>query len=246
MTTSRIEGRSGQPDHTGSHAVDELLTGSQRAAAARLMHAAFDAAAVGHVPGLAVLVGPAGVGKTFALDCLAARLPAPPRFVICRPGEDLSALPQAPPPAGAAPAPVLVLDDAHRLTDAGLRVLETLLGPGGNRAREKPAVAEHGLRAVICAGRGRLLTLLTRRVGLASRVSLRATIGPMTAEETGRLVTRVGGLTDPRLAGRLHELTGGVPRAILRLCGIAAVVGAEGLGPDEFEAIQRRSSLPAA
>lgn len=244
MTTNTTEAESSRQLHAGSDPLEELLTGSQLAAAARLVHAVVDGAIVDPACGLAVLVGPAGVGKTLVLERVAARLPTPAGIVGCRPGEDLSGLSQASPPAGGAPAPVLVLDDAHRLTDAGLRALEALLGPRGNR--EKKASTDRGYQAVICAGRGRLLTLLTRRVGLASQVSLRATICPMTVEETGRLVARVGGLTEAGLVRRMHELTGGVPRAILRLCGIADVVGTAGLGPDEFEAIQRRSSLPAA
>jgi hypothetical protein len=243
MKTSRIQIGS---EHTVGAAASggaPLLTDAQTAAAARLVHSILEGRASDGAPSLAVLVGPAGVGKTLVLDRVAARLAAPPCIVTCRPGEDLALLPQGGPPAGAA-APVLVLDDAHRLTDAGLRALESLIGPKPGRGPS--SAAGRPCAAVVCSGRGRLMTLLTRRVGLVSRVGLRATIGPMTAEETGRLVARLGGFPDDGLARRLHELTGGVPRAVLRLCGIADVVGGRGLSPDELDRLERRTSLPAA
>lgn len=240
MTTESRERVCGDGEATPR---DQVLTGAQTAAAARLVHAILGGGAEGGVPRLVVLVGPAGVGKTLVLERVLARLPDRPRCHICQPGEDLADLPLAGPGAVGA-SPVVVLDDAHRLAEAGVRRLESLLV--AHRGHEQPPAGRPRVAAVVCAGRGRLMTLLARRVGLVSRVGLRATVGPMTCEETTRLVAKTGGAESTRLGDRIHELTGGVPRAILRLCGIVEVVGSQGLSPDDLDRLDRRTSLPAA
>lgn len=226
---------------------DDQLTPTQGAAIARLLHViddnrVADDSTDGHAVRLVVLIGAAGVGKTLVLDRVVSRLSETAGVVTCRPGEDLSMLDGIVPSEGV--PSVLVLDDAHRLSGAALRTLEAVACRRGCRTPSNRQA--HRLSAIVCAGRGRLMTLLMRHGGLASRVALRAAVGPMTAEETARVVSREGGDCDPAMAVRIHELSGGVPRAVIRMCRVMNLLGSKTITAEEFERIDRRMSLPAA
>lgn len=183
------------------------LTPPQEAALARLRYAL-------DLPGIVLLVGAAGVGKTLVLGQLAAELAA----AGTPPGADR--------PATVAPR---LIDDAHGLPIAALGAVAECDGP------------------VVLAGRGRLLSLVSRDARLAGRVRLRAVVPPFTLDNTRALVVArlasVGGPAPDDGAVRvLHELAAGIPAALTRMVDLAALFVAEGrrLSAADVEAIHGR------
>jgi type II secretory pathway predicted ATPase ExeA len=208
------------------------LTLSQQAALARLAYCLERPGAV------ALLCGPAGVGKTLVLAAVAKAPQLTPRGAAMMP---FSAWQESSDPPR--PPAVLLLDDAATARDGELMAaIERFF-------RQRPD------GAVALAGEGRLLSLVARDRRLEQMVSLRGVIPPFTLDETRMLVAArlaaAGGLDERDQAARtIHEITAGIPAAVARIADLAAVVVEASPGrplmPDDIEAIHRRLSLQAA
>lgn len=208
------------------------LVAAQQAAAARLG----DVLSRG---GVAVLCGPAGSGKTMLLQRLSRQQAAGgPRRCGCVSLRQMADRPPSPQPS------LLLVDDAHAAESASelSRIVD-----GVCRSAE-PA-------AVVLAGEGRLLTLITRQPDLEQRVRLRAVLPPWRESETASLAAAC--LPElkhhpdwEQLAGRLHELAAGIPRQAVRLIEtirmVLAAEPAHRLTVDDLEMFHRRLSLLAA
>jgi energy-coupling factor transporter ATP-binding protein EcfA2 len=214
------------------------LTGPQEAAVARLAYATAQAGAI------AVLCGPAGVGKTTVLRALAddglpqgriGRLMAwsdirADRWVAVA-NEDDSV------------AGVLLLDDAHRAAAHELGAFVEW-----HRGESRGA-------ALVLAGEGRLLSLVAADSRLEQSLRLRAVLPTFTLAESRRLLApalAVDGEEEHAedVVRTIHEIAGGVPAISLRLAEMTAMLAAADrrrrLAADDVEAIHRRLSLSAA
>lgn len=211
------------------------LTPSQQAAGAKI------AAAVDRAGGVAVLCGPQGVGKTTVLAAVAAREQHRGRTVECR--DLLDWLRSAAPWPGDLPD-IVVADAAHRAVDADLsRILAAC------RHRASPA-------CLVLAGEGRLLTLIGRDTAVERAIHLRATLRPLSLDESNLVVVPVltaAGIDDAtaeNLVAVIHEIGAGIPAAMLRLADLATVVASSrpdrSLTHRDIEAIHRRLSPLAA
>lgn len=183
------------------------LTPAQEAALARLRYAL-------EVPGIVLLVGAAGVGKSLVLGRLAAELAA-----------------AGPPPGADRPASggVRLIDDAHTLPIAALGAVTETEGPvvlaGRGRllslvAREARLAGRVRLRAVVPP-----FTLDDTRALVVARLA--AVGGPSPADDALRV---------------LHEIAAGIPAVVVRMADLAAVFVAEGrrLSAADVEAIHGR------
>jgi type II secretory pathway predicted ATPase ExeA len=210
------------------------LTEPQRAAVAKLACAL-------EAPGaVAVLCGPAGVGKTTVLEKLAdvtACARGVQRFVDVQPQE----------PASADLPPLVLLDDADDADDGGIGRLVA------SWRKHRPDVR------LVLAGTGRLLTLVARDTRVEQAVRLRAALRPFTAAESADLVTMALRGARPQAASMpppaevlqtIHEIAAGIPATVARLAVLARVlVDADPDRPltvDDVEAIHRRLSPQAA
>lgn len=235
-------------------AVDSVpFTGAQEAAGAKLAYAA-------EQPGsIALLCGPAGVGKTtvlrqIAVDGLprgqAVRLGTPDELAdpddVGESGDhehqDVGFM-QSSPPA------VLFVDEADR--DSGSDLVDLV----ARWRRRQPAIV------IVLAGEGRLLTLVAGNARLEQSVRLRATLPVFTLAETRRLLNarlavpasecgRGCDSHDEVVIRTIHEIAGGIPAIAVRLAGMAAMLieadPGHRLVPDDIETIHRRLSLTAA
>lgn len=214
---------------------EQRLTLAQQAAAARVAYCL-------ERPGtVALLCGPAGVGKTLVLETIVrSRQPStisPARCGIAAVERMLAADPPAAVPE------MLLVDDAHLAR-------ENALGQLIDRYFQRQPAG-----AVALAGEGRLLSLVARDSRLEQAVSLRATLPPFTLAESrmlvaGRLVAAGSIRERDELARTIHEIAGGIPALVTRLAALAGLL-AEGspgrpLVPDDIEAIHRRLCLNAA
>lgn len=206
------------------------LTEPQLAALAKLGCGMESAAELG------LLCGPAGVGKSTVLEHLAADLLRLGRTAAVR---DVFAWLE---PAADLPECVLA-DDAHL---ADVAELATLLA----RCRARRPAA-----ALVLAGEGRLFTLVARDPRLAQGVRVRVSLLAGRLGDTRELLARrQAGAADRRFDDpgvvALHEITGGVPAAVLRLAELADMIAAD--RPDvqitaaDVEALHRRLSPHAA
>lgn len=198
------------------------LTDRQRAAAAKV------ACAVARPGGVAVVCGPRGVGKT-AVVAAALADHAVDRVDWLRPvdgGLDT-------PPGKAI---ILVVDDAHEADTTGLTQLVVSC-----QSRRMPP-------SLVLAGEGRLLTLLSRDPRLERAVDLRATVHPFTATETCSIVTGVLGdaAGSADVIQTIHEITAGIPAAIVRLAEFVRLLPDEEITGAAVEALHRRLSVQAA
>jgi len=209
------------------------LTLAQQAAVARVAYAVERPGAV------ALLCGPAGIGKTLALRSVAAAL-ASRTITLCT-TRDLERPWEA---FGASPIHgVLVIDDAHLATEGQLsRVAQSFL-------RNQP---RGGL--VLC-GEGRLLSLVARDTRLEQMVVLRATLPPFTLDESRLLVAaalaKVGSFVEQdEIACIIHEIAAGIPALVTRLAELAGVLAESTPGraitTDDIESLHRRLCLQAA
>jgi type II secretory pathway predicted ATPase ExeA len=205
------------------------LTLPQRAALAKVACGVQDAS------GVALLSGPAGVGKTLVLDALAADERLADR---CSGVRDVAGW-----LAVAGDLPQLVLaDDAHLATaDDLMRLLA--------RCRAGQAAA------VVLAGQGRLLTLVARERRLERAVRIRSTLLPGSLADTEQLLAagreRAGWpLFDAAATITIHEVVAGIPADIVRLADLVGVVAATRAGgcltSADIEAIHRRLTPLAA
>lgn len=218
---------------TTSAPVVPTLSTAQQAAVAKLSYVVETAGAV------AVLCGPAGVGKSLVLASLARSPTLRGRAVhVMSPatGYDLLAA------TGTSPDVVLI-DDAHRMTDHEL---------AGLVASCRGSTSQAG---IVLAGEGRLLTMLSRDQSLERLVRLRVALPPFSREETRLLVAARTGAAAPLgdddgVATTIHEITGGIPARIVQLADLARVVVDSRPGTPltrhEIEAIHERLAINAA
>lgn len=220
------------------------LTGPQQAAVAKLAYAADQSASI------AVLCGPAGVGKTTVLRHVAAMGMPTGRTILLGTHAELTDPDQAIGSgdtwsAPADPPDLLLVDDADRATAADLSDLI-------ERWRRRRADI-----VFVLAGQGRLLSLMAGDTRLERMVRLRVTLPTFTLSESARLVADVWPLPRPAAEGvadgvirTIHEIAGGVPAVALRLAEMAAMLAAadpgRGLVPEDIETIHRRLWLTAA
>lgn len=127
-------------------------------------------------------------------------------------------------------SPVIVIDDAHTISDR--RVFESLhllLN-----LQQSPSLEF----TLILAGQPELVGMTKRLVQLDDRISIPCVLTAMSANETAGYIQhrlQAAGATQEIFSKAalqaVHELSGGLPRRINRLCDFALLVGyAEGLG----------------
>lgn len=120
--------------------------------------------------------------------------------------------------------PVIVVDEAHLIEDLqvfqALRLLLNFQQRGDIRF------------SLIFAGQNELLNAVRRLGQLEERLVVKCLLRPLTADETIAYVScrlEAAGASrpifDPAAMQPLHELSGGVPRRINRLCDLALLVG---------------------
>lgn len=210
-------------------------TPSQQAAIAKVM------AAISRPGGVALLCGPAGVGKTAVMEEVVAEERRRGRSVEAR---ELGCwLDAAAPWPGNLPD-VLVADAAHLARDGDLARLLAAC-----RHRASPA-------SLVLVGEGRLLTLVARETAIERAIHLRATLRPLVRDESALVIrpaleaAGVDARPVDAVIDAIHEIGGGIPAAMLRLADLAAVVAASrperSLAPRDIEAIHRRLSPLAA
>jgi len=220
------------------------LTGPQHAAVAKLAYAADQSASI------AVLCGPAGVGKTTVLRHVAAIGMPTGRTILLGTQAELADPDQAIGSgdtwsAAADPPDLLLVDDADRAAATDLCDLI-------ERWRRRRADI-----VFVLAGQGRLLSLMAADTRLERSVRLRVTLPTFTLSESSRLVAAVWPLQRPAAEDEadgvirtIHEIAGGVPAVALRLAEMAAMLEAadpgRGLVPEDIETIHRRLWLTAA
>jgi type II secretory pathway predicted ATPase ExeA len=200
--------------------------------------------ACGQPGSIAILCGPAGVGKTTSLRVIAADgLPEGQNVRLIswsdiRADRGLAAVDD-----GGASADVLLVDDAHRAVAGEL--VEFV-----ERYRRR-----HDGIAIVLAGEGRLLSLVATDARLEQSVRLRAALPTFTLAESRRLLVPTLAAVSARADGEdvlrtIHEIAGGTPAIVARLAEIAAMLVAADprrhLTPDDVEAIHRRLFLNAA
>jgi general secretion pathway protein A len=119
---------------------------------------------------------------------------------------------------------VIAVDEAHVLLDTeALATLELVLN---FEADSGPALT------LILAGQPELLPAIARLPGLEARLGVKCLLRPLSLEETASYVNhRMSAAGAPReiftpeALSALHELTGGNPRRINRLCDLALLIG---------------------
>ncbi|MCX7432085.1 MAG: ATP-binding protein [Planctomycetia bacterium] len=221
------------------------LTGPQEAAVAKLAYTA------GQPGAIALLCGPAGVGKTTVLRAMAADGLPKSQTIRLMPWADIRA-DRGDLAAGRMRAAasdddsfphVLLIDDAHRAVAAELVEFVELC-----RRR-------HDGIAIVLAGEGRLLSLVASDARLEQAVRLRATVPTFTLAESRRVFGPTLAFNAAEADGEavirtIHEIAGGVPAIAVRLAEMLAMLAAadprRDLTPDDVEAIHRRLSLSAA
>lgn len=216
----------------------------------------------------ALLVGPAGVGKTLGWQMLATQLggavgkQAHLIFPLLSPREMLAYLAQelGAPLTGTQPTidetlrslesllhtnheqgklAVLAVDEAHLLEDAGL--LDPLRLLMNLRAGSEP------LFTLLLIGQTPALGTMERYNNLDERLEMKVQLKPFTSEETAgyieHLLVNAGAsrpLFTPQALELAHQLSGGIPRRINRLCDLALMVGFAA-GDAEIDAPQLRA-----
>jgi hypothetical protein len=207
------------------------LTPSQEAALAKV------ACGSRRPGGVALLCGPRGVGTSLVLSRLQRLESRQGRVVEHRGIRDWFEVVDG----GHGELPDVVLaDDAHLATADGLaRLLDRCLA-------RRPATA------MVLAGEGRLLTLVSRDGRLEAAISLRAALRPCSLDETRMVVAalaRTASFDDGAL-NAIHEIAAGIPAAVRRLVELADIVAAANpesrIDTREVEAIHRRLSPLAA
>jgi general secretion pathway protein A len=119
---------------------------------------------------------------------------------------------------------VVVVDEAHLLEDSGLleplRLLLNLNGAGA------PAFT------LLLVGQPALVPIIERHGGFEERIDMKVLLPALTAEETAAYIQhrlQAAGATRDIFAtealATAHQLCGGVPRRINRLCDLALLVG---------------------
>jgi DNA polymerase III delta prime subunit len=231
------------------------LTAAQEAAVARVGCAVTDRDAPstggpttgGATTGNSVvlLCGPAGVGKTTVLHAVRAGLVATCSSDI-RTAADWSALLGT---RAAVLPDVVIADDAHESSCGDILRLLNAVRSRRPRAR------------LVLAGEGRLLSVVARDGRIGQAVGMRAILRPFTPAETRAVVARFLDRGAPseterhddplvETARSIHEIAAGMPGAVVRIAGQAAIMA--DTRPDrrltaaDIELVHRRLSLSAA
>jgi general secretion pathway protein A len=195
---------------------------------------------------LAILTGPTGVGKSSLLHTFADTLPgnryqviylhlthvkstALLRMIVTalgekpRMGKDRLFGQILEKVSNGEQVTILSIDEAHLLSEEALVDLRLLLSTGENNLK------------LILAGQNGLHTTLSRSslADLVNRITVRLHLAPLTMDQTlcylDHRITRTGGtgkLIDDAAKEKIHEYTGGVPRAINNLATISLIQGA--------------------
>ena len=124
---------------------------------------------------------------------------------------------------------VLVVDEAHLLEDSGL--LETLRLLLNLQADSQSAFTQPPF-TLLLLGQTSLLSAMQRHATLDERLDMKMLLQPFAAEETAAYINhrlQAAGATReifaPDALQAAHQLTGGIPRQLNRLCDLALVVG---------------------
>lgn len=124
--------------------------------------------------------------------------------------------------------PVLILDEAHLLSEEQLQIVQVLAG----------LTQESGGRlSLILVGRNDLLVRVNHLRSLADRICVRAGLHPLTADETRQYVLHrlqaagaAACMFDDEALQAFFDYSQGLPRKINQLCDLALLVGyADGL-----------------
>jgi len=122
---------------------------------------------------------------------------------------------------------VLVVEEAHLLEDSGL--LETLRLLLNLQSSGTPQFT------LLLVGQPSILNAMQRNSPLDERLDLKSLLRPLAVEETGDYIVHrlnAAGATReifaPEALTVVHQLTGGIPRRINRLCDLALMVGFAG------------------
>jgi type II secretory pathway predicted ATPase ExeA len=206
-------------------------------------------------PGLAVLTGAAGTGKSYLLEAFRERLTEPAGPVVTVLYPQLSAAELLGYVTAQLGTDELPLTEVPRL-DVVLRQLETRLADLHQQGRhpllmidDAQLIEDHRVwqtlllllnyhqsgqahLSIILAGPPELLGRLKRYGQLMDRLELTAVLQPFTAAETAAYVrhrlqtagTTAAVFNEAALA-LVHELSGGLPRRINRLCDFALLIG---------------------
>jgi type II secretory pathway predicted ATPase ExeA len=218
----------------------------------------------------AVLAGAAGGGKTLLVDSLQQELKADcqpfvrlvfpqmsDRDLLAYLAERLGAPPGDPPRmtveeslrrlefvlqdnANRKRHAVIVVDEAHLLEDSGL--LEPLRLLLNLTVNSRPAFT------LVLIGQPALLPMVARHGAFDERLDIKVFLPSLTAEETAAYVQHrldaAGSSREIFSSGALetiHQLAGGAPRRINRLCDLALLVGFangdQAIGPDDLHAV---------
>ena len=207
--------------------------------------------AAGQPNALAVLCGPAGVGKTTVLSVVVTDPLPRGKAIELLSWEDIRAErgdlaagrgQAAAGDDGSAPD-VLLIDDAHRAVAHELVEFVEL------------CQRRHDGIAIVLAGEGRLLSLVASDARLEQSVRLRATLPTFTLAESRRLLAPTLAVHAAEADGddvirTIHEIAGGAAAMSVRLAEMVAMLAAADPGrrltPDDVETIHRRLSLTAA
>jgi general secretion pathway protein A len=200
----------------------------------------------------ALLVGPTGIGKTLVWQMLSSQLGdaigkqahlvfplLSPREMLAYLAQELGALTSPQPSAdeclsalrtvlrqnhSQGKLAVVAVDEAHLLEDTGL--LDPL------RLLMNLRVSSDPLFTLLLIGQTGALGMVERYNNLDERLELKVQLKPFSSEETAgyiehRLVTAGASrpLFTPQALEMAHQLSGGVPRRINRLCDLALMVG---------------------
>lgn len=135
--------------------------------------------------------------------------------------------------------PVLIVDEAHLIEDVQVfQALRLLLNFQQQKCRF----------SLIFAGHPELLNIVRRLGQLEERVAVKCLLRALTLEETTGYVScrlEAAGakrpVFEPEAMRPLHELSGGVPRRINRICDLALLVGfadeSQTISPEQVEAV---------
>lgn len=216
----------------------------------------------------ALVVGPAGIGKTVAWQTLSSQLgdrlgrQAHVVFPLLSPREMLAYLGRqlGVPPSGVQPTAdeslynlqtlllenyeqgqlaVVAVDEAHLLEDAGLLDLLRLL--------MNIRVGDEPLFTLLLIGQTSAVSTMERYNNLDERLEMKVQLKPFTSEETAGYIEHrlmAAGASRPLFTTAAlemaHRLSGGVPRRINRLCDLALMVGFAA-GDSEIDGAQLRA-----
>ena len=204
--------------------------------------------------GAALLAGPSGVGKTLLTNILSEQLGASvgkfvrvvfplmsSRDFLVYLSEQFGAPPADPPQYTVEESlrrlefafqennrrgqhAVIVVDEAHLLEDSGL--LETL------RLLLNLQTDGQAAFTLLLLGQVSLLSAMQRSATLDERLDMKMLLQPLSAEETAAYIQhrlQAAGATReifaPEALQTAHQLSGGIPRQLNRLCDLALVVG---------------------